>query len=83
MSPGTFAIKTQNIYIPVVNLLTQDNTKQLGKLNSMFKRIISCNKHPSFQGVNRQFVLSLERNTVRTRHEEYYFPTTEVNEFKK
>ena len=49
----------------------------------MFKRIINCNKRPNIQGVNRLFVLSLEKNTGRTRHEGYYFPIAGVNDFKK
>ena len=34
---------------------------------------------PSFQGVNRLFVLSFENNEGRTVHKKYYFPTVERN----
>ena len=33
---------------------------------------------PSFQGVYRFFVLSFEKNTNRTVHTKYYFPTIEI-----
>ena len=72
----TFTITETNLYVPVVTLSTQDNTKLLQQLKSGFKRAISWNIYlskpellaqnpnlnhfiePSFQGVNRLFVLA-------------------------
>ena len=70
----TFTITETNLYVPVVTLSTQDNAKLLPQLKSSFKRTISWNKYlakpelsaqnlnyliePSFQGVNRLFVLA-------------------------
>ena len=36
---------------------------------------------PSFQGVNRSFVLSFESNTDRTAHTKYYLPTVEIKDY--
>ena len=33
---------------------------------------------PSFQGVNRLFVLLFENNTVRKSYKHYYFPAVEI-----
>ena len=72
----TFTITETNLYVPVVTLSTQYNSKLLPQLKSDFKRTISWNKHlekpellarngnlnyliePTFQGVNRLFVLA-------------------------
>ena len=72
---ATFAITDTKLYVPVVTLSTQENTKFLQQLKSGFKRVINWNKYlskpellaqnpnlnhlvePSFQGVNRLFVL--------------------------
>ena len=37
----TFTITEANLYVPVVNLSTQDNAKLLTQLKSSFKRTIS------------------------------------------
>ena len=74
----TFTITETNLYVPVVTLSTQDNAKLLPQLKSGFKRKISWNKYlakpdllaqnanfliePSFQGVNRLFVLAFEND---------------------
>ena len=44
---GTFEIAHAKLYVPVVTLSTQDNSKLLQQLNSGFKRIISWNKYLS------------------------------------
>ena len=77
----TFTITETNLYVPVVTLSTQDNAKLLPQLKSGFKRTISWNKYipklellpqnpnlvePSFQGVNRLFVLAFENDAQRT-----------------
>ena len=80
---GTFEITDTKLYIPVVVLSTQDNSKLLEQLKSGFKRVISWNKYlpklellrqnpnlnhlvePSFQGVNRLFVLAFEKEYTK------------------
>ena len=75
---ATFAITDTKLYVPVVTLSTQENTKFFQQLKSGFKRVINWNKYlskpellaqnpnlnhlvePSFQGVNRLFVLAFE-----------------------
>ena len=44
---GTFAITNTKLYVPVVTLSTQENTKFLQQLNSVFKRVINWNKYLS------------------------------------
>ena len=41
----TFTITERNLYVPVVTLSTQDNSKLLPQLKSGFKRTISWNKY--------------------------------------
>ena len=36
---------------------------------------------PSFQGVNRLFVLSFENENGRTSHSEYYLPKVEIKDY--
>ena len=42
---ATSSITDPKLYVPVVTLSAQDNTKQLGKLKSSFKRTINWNKY--------------------------------------
>ena len=83
----TFAITDTKLYVPVVTLSAQENTKFLQQLKSGFKRVINWNKYlskpellaqnpnlnhlvePSFQGVNRLFVLAFENDDDRTSDE--------------
>ena len=44
---GTFAITDTKLYVPVVTLLTQENTNFLHQLKSSFKRVINWNKYLS------------------------------------
>ena len=37
---------------------------------------------PSFQGVNRLFVLAFENDTQKTSHWGYYLPNVEINDYK-
>ena len=85
----TFTITETNLYVPVVTLSTQDNSKLLPQLKNSFKTTISWNKYlakpellvrnaklnyliePSFQGVNRLFVLAFE-DAQRTSNKRYY-----------
>ena len=81
---ATFAITDTKLYVPVVTLSTQENTKFFQQLKSGFRRVINWNKYlskpefltqnpnlnhlvePSFQGVNRLFVLAFENDDDRT-----------------
>ena len=96
---GTFAIIDTKLYVPVVTLSTQENTKFLQQLKSGFKRVINWNKflskpellaknpnlnhliEPSFQGVNRLFVLAFENDDYRTSYERYYLPNVEIKDY--
>ena len=44
---ATFAITDTKLYVPVVTLSTQENTKFLPQLKSGFKRVINWNKYLS------------------------------------
>ena len=95
----TFAITDTKLYVPVVTLSTQENTKFLQKLKSGFKIVINWNKclskpellaqnlnlnhlvEPSFQGINRLFVLAFENDNDRTSDEEYCLPTVEIKDY--
>ena len=44
---ATFEITDTKLYVPVVTLSTQDNSKLLQQLNSGFKRVINWNKYLS------------------------------------
>ena len=96
---ATFAITDTKLYVPVVTLSTQENTKFLPQLKSGFKRVINWNKYlskpellaqnpnlnhliePSFQGVNRLFVLAFENDDHRTSDDQYYLPTAEIKDY--
>ena len=43
----TFAITDRKLYVPVVTLSTQENTKFFQQLKSGFKRVINWNKYLS------------------------------------
>ena len=95
----TFTITETNLYVPVVTLSTQDNSKLLPQLKSGFKGTISWNKYlakpellaqnsnlnqliePSFQGVNRLFVLAFENDAQRTSNKRYYIPNVEIKDY--
>ena len=96
---ATFAITDTKLYVPVVTLSTQENTKFFQQLKSGFKRVINWNKYlskpellaqnpnlnhlvePSFQGVNRLFVLAFENDDDRTSDDQYYLPTVEIKDY--
>ena len=96
---ATFAITDTKLYVPVVTLATQENTKFLQPLKSGFKRVINWNTYlskpelsaqnpnlihlvePSFQGVNRLFVLAFENDDDRTACNSYYLPTVEIKDY--
>ena len=96
---GTFAITDTKLYVPVVTLSTQENTKFFQQLKSGFKRVINWNKYlskpellaqnpnlnhliePSFQGVNRLFVLAFENDNHRISRKRYYLPIVEIKDY--
>ena len=96
---ATFAITDTKLYVPVVTLPTQENTKFFQQLKSGFKRVINWNKYlskpellaqnpnlnhlvePSFQEVNRFFVLAFENDDDRTSDDQYYLPTVEIKDY--
>ena len=95
----TFTIKETNLYVPVVTLSTNDNSKLLPQLKNSFKRTITWNKYlvkpellgrnvnlnhlidPSFQGINRLFVLAFENDDQRTSNKRYYIPNVEIKDY--
>ena len=96
---ATFEITDTKLYVPVVTLSTQENTKLLQQLKSGFKRVINWNKYlskpellaqnpnlnhsvePSFQGINRLFILAFENDDDRKSDDEYYLPTVEIKDY--
>ena len=96
---ATFEITDTRLYVPVVTLSTQENTKFLQQLKSGFKRVINWNKYlskrellaqnpdlnhlaePSFQGVNRLFVLAFENDNHRSSTRRYNLPTVEIKDY--
>ena len=96
---ATFAITDTKLYVPVVTLSTQENTKFLQQLKSGIKRVINWNKYlskpellaqnpnlnylvePSFQGVNRLFVLAFENYNHKISTRCYNLPTVEIKEY--
>ena len=95
----TFTITETNLYVPVVTLFTNDNSKLLPILKNGFKRTITLNKYlvkpellaqnvnlnhlidPSFQGINRLFVLAFENDDQRTSNKRYYIPNVEIKDY--
>ena len=78
-----FKITDTNLYVPVVTLSTQDNEKPLQQLKSGCKRrnqYLYFLIDPSFQRVNRLFVLSFENEEDRKVHTEYYLPKVEIKD---
>ena len=96
---ATFAITDTKLYVPVVTLSTQENTKFSQQLKSGFKRVINWNKYlskpelltqnpnlnhlvePSFQRVNRLFVLAFENDDNRASDDQFYLPTVETKDY--
>ena len=88
-----FAITDTKLYVPMVTLSTEDNTKLLQQLKSGFKRIIHWNQFqskvtilepnpyldyligPSFQGVDRLFVLPFENTKIEKYAQGIIFQT--------
>ena len=78
----TFEKADTKLYVLVVTLSTQDNSKLLQQLKSRFKRVISWNRYlSSFQEVSRIFVLAFENDTPKTSHSGYYLPYVEIKNY--
>ena len=96
---GRFAITDTKLYVPLVTLSIQENTKLLQQLKSGFERVINWNKYlskpellaqnpnlnylvePSFQGVNRLFVLAFGNDAQRILYTGYYLPNVEIKDY--
>ena len=96
----TFTITETSLYVAVVSLSTQDNSKLLPQLKNGFIRTISLNKYlakpellaqnanlnhliePSFQGVDRLFVLAFENDDQKISNKRYYIPNVEIKDYK-
>ena len=96
---ATFTITDTKLYVPIVTLSTQENTKFFQQLKSGFKRVINWNKYlskpellaqnpnlnhlvkPSFQGINRLFVLAFENDDDRTSDDQYYLLAVEIKDY--
>ena len=96
---ATFEITDTKLYVPVVTLSTQENTKFFQQLKPGFKRVINWNKYlskpellaqnpnlnhlvePSFQGINRLFVLAFKNDDDRISDDKYYLPTVEIKDY--
>ena len=95
----TFTTTETNLYVPVVTLSTQDNSKLLPQLKNGFKKTINWDKYlakpelwaqnanlnhltePSFQGINKLFVLAFEDDDQRISNKGYYIPNVELKDY--
>ena len=57
------------------------NKYQSGPKTYAQKRYLNHLVNPSFQGVNRLFVLSFENEDDRTSHSTYYLPKIEIKDY--
>ena len=93
---ATFQIADIKQYVRVVTLSTEDDNNFPEQLKSGFKRTIKWNKYrpemtktknlnylidPTFNKVNRLFVLSFENEEDRTFFSKYYTPKVEIKDF--
>ena len=94
---ATFKIKDAKLYVPVVTLSTENDNKLLEQLKSGFKRTVKWNKYrselttqtkvnnylidPTFNKVNRLFVLPFENEDDSKSFSKYYTPKVEIKDF--
>ena len=96
---GAFKITDTKLYVSVVTLSTQDNSKLLQQLKSGFKRVINWNEYlskpellaqnrnlnhliePSFQKINRIFILACEGDTQRTSQTGPCLPNVQLKDY--
>ena len=91
----TFTITETNLYVPVVTLSSQDNSKLLRQIKSGFKRTISWNKHLAktellAQNANSNYLTepsfqgaqrTSKNDAQRTRNKRYYIPNVEIKDY--
>ena len=83
----TFAITETKLYVPVVTLSTQDNTKLLQQLQSGFKRTINRNKYESSIKIFEQnkyfnYLINLSFQGVKRLFALFFKNDTEKNHTK-
>ena len=100
---STFTITDTKLYVLIITLSTEDNTKLSKLLSEWFKRPVYWNEYsvivkksynanalikesidPSYEGINRLFVLSYEggNNTVTAdSHWRYSYPRVEIKNY--
>ena len=92
---GTFAMTDTKLYVPVVTLSTQElqlfksGFKRVINWNKYLSKpeLLAQNPNlnhlvkPSFQGVNRLFVLGFADDARRTVHDSYYLPIVEIKDY--
>ena len=90
---ATFAITEASLYVQVVTLSAQDNAKLLTQLKlgfiwnkylskpELLRRNPNLNHlvEPSFQGVNRLFVLAFKNDAQRTSNKRCYLPNVMID----
>ena len=90
---ATFKITDTKLYVPVNTLSTENDDKLLEQLKPGFKITTKRNKYrsemsnlnflidPTFNKVNRLFVLSFQNEDDRASFSKYYVPTVEIEDF--
>ena len=79
---ATFKITDTKLFVSVVTLSTQDNSKLLQQLKFGFKRTFNQNKYLSKRELlNRLFALGLENDTQRTNTKGYYLLNVEIQDY--
>ena len=99
---ATFKITDAKLYIPIVTLKTEDNTKLSKLLSKGFKRPIYWNEYkviskkihpadenirilidPSWQGINRLFVLAYLNDNTSTAnsYRKYFLPRIKIKNY--
>ena len=91
----TFTITETTLRVPVVTLSTQDNVKLLPQFKRTISwnkylakpELLAQNANlnhliePSFQGINRLFVLAFEDDAQRISKKRYYIPNVEIKTY--
>ena len=87
---GTFAITDTKLFVPVVTLSTQENTKFLQQLKSGFKKVINWNKYlskpelirrnPNLNHLVEPSFQGINR-LFALAFEGYYLPNVEINDY--
>ena len=94
---ATFTITDTKLYVPVVTLKTEDNTKLSKLLTEGFKRSVYWNEYkvipekryntdligPSWQGISRLFVLAylIDVTSTVNSQRKYFLPRAEIKNY--